>query len=84
MSQQTDGTSEPDSRARLVEELCARRGQFVAIFAFAVVFLLLSVLYAVFADPDSSLYAVVVLNLIGSLVFVLGSGSVLWLCTRRG
>lgn len=81
MEQTTSGAT--DSRERFVEVLCARRGQFVVIFAFALVFLLLQVPYLFVADGDSALYVVALLNVAASIVFALLSGGVLWLCTRR-
>lgn len=67
----------------LVEELCARRPYFLGLFSFAVVFLLLQIPYLFVADPNSTLYAIGVLNVVGTTAFVFGFGSVLWLCRGR-
>lgn len=81
MERSTGETS--DSRERFLEALCARRQQFVVVFAFALVFLLVQVPYLFVSDGDSALYVVAWLNVVGSTVFALGSGGVLWVCTRR-
>lgn len=72
-----------DRRDRLSEELCERRTQFVVVFSFGVLFLLLQVPYLAVTEPDSTLFAVATLNALGSSFFVVFGGSVLWLCRRR-
>lgn len=79
---QTD-RGEPRSGERFVAELCARQRYFIVIFSFAVVFLLLQVPYLLVVGMGSSLSVVVVLNVFGSAVMALGSGAVLWRCSRR-
>jgi hypothetical protein len=75
--------SDGDPWEVLVEELCARRPYFLGLFAFSTVFLLLQVPYLFVADPDSTLYVLATLNVLGTTVFTLGFGSILWLCARR-
>lgn len=79
---ETDGRGQ-GSRERFVAELCARHRYFAVIFSFAVVFLLLQVPYLFVLEMDSGLAPVVVLNVVGSGAFTLGSGAVLWTCAQR-
>lgn len=81
MSEQT--AEARDSREVLFEALCDRRQYFLALFAFAVVFLVLQVPYLFVADPDSVSYVVATLNVIGSTAFAVGFGIVLWFCSQR-
>lgn len=74
---------EQSSRERFVQELCARHRYFAVIFSFSLVFLLLQVPYLFVIDMDAGITVVVVLNVIGSGAFALGSGAVLWKCSRR-
>lgn len=78
------GGSPESSRERFVQELCARHRYFAVIFSFAVVFLVIQVPYLFVLDADSGIAPIVVLNVLGSGAFALGSGAVLWTCTRRG
>jgi hypothetical protein len=79
----SEEASDGDPWEVLVDELCSRRPYFLGLFAFSVVFLLLQVPYLFVADPDSTLYVLATLNVVGTTAFTLGFGSVLWLCARR-
>lgn len=79
---QAGGSSE-SSRERFLQELCARHRYFAVLFAFALTFLLLQVPYLFVLEADSGIAPVVALNVIGTSVFVLGAGAVLWKCSQR-
>jgi hypothetical protein len=79
----SEEASEADPWQVLVDELCARRPYFIGLFSFSVVFLLLQIPYLFVADPDSTLYVLATLNVVGTTLFTLGFGSVLWLCADR-
>lgn len=81
MSHQTG--EERRSRERLFDELCKRQRYFIGLFAFAVVFLILQIPYLFVVESGSSLQVIATLNVIGSSVFAIGFGSVLWLCKNR-
>lgn len=67
----------------LVDELCQRRRYFVGLFAFAVAFLIVQLPYLFVVDSGSALYVIATLNVVGSAVFAVGFGSVLWVCKSR-
>lgn len=69
-----------DPREVFVEELCRRRQYFVVLFAFAVVFFLLQVPYIIVEEWGSTLHVLATLNVVGSGGFIVGCGSVMWLC----
>jgi len=79
----SEEASDGDPWDVLVEELCARRPYFIGLFSFSVVFLLLQIPYLFVADPESTLYVLATLNVLGTTAFTLGFGSILWLCARR-
>ncbi|MEF8851130.1 MAG: hypothetical protein V5A28_01740 [Haloarculaceae archaeon] len=76
-------TRSRDSREVLVEAVCERQQYFLALFSFAVVFFLLQAPYLFVADPNSALYVVATLNIIGTSVFAVTFGVVLWFCSQR-
>lgn len=80
----SEESAEPsESRRVFFDELCARRHYFVGLFSFAVIFLLLQVPYLVILEPDSGMFVIATLNVVGSGVFIVGFGSVLWVCRQR-
>lgn len=67
----------------MVTQVCNHQLLVTAIFGLSVFFLVLQVPYLFFVAPGSALFVVSVLNVLGLLVFVIGSGTGLWYCRRR-
>lgn len=72
-----------DALSRIAEELCYRRMQIFYVFTASAFFVLLQVLYLLFADPVPAAYVVSVFNLVGLGSLTVLSGLTLWYCKSR-
>jgi len=77
------GEDEQSGREAAAEALCEQSRKVLGVFTIAAVFLIIQLPYLVVVDPDSSLFVVATLNVVGSGAFVLLSGSALWFCRQR-
>lgn len=79
----SDREEEQSGREAAAEALCEQNRKVLGVFTIAAVFLVIQVPYLVVVDPDSSLFVVATLNVVGSGAFVLVAGSALWFCRGR-
>lgn len=80
VSEAADGKT---GREMAVEALCDQSRKILGVFTIAVVFLLIQIPYLFVVDPDSSLFVVSTLNIVGAGGFALLSGSALWFCSNQ-
>lgn len=72
-----------ESREVFIEEVCARSNRIAVVFILASVFLVVQVPYLFIADPDSAIYVISTLNVVGAGGFALVSGAALYYCRQR-
>jgi len=79
----SDSMEEQSGRELAAEALCDQRRKILGVFVIAVVFLLIQIPYLFVVDPNSSLFVVATLNVVGSTAFAIAGGSALWFCKER-
>lgn len=68
---------------RFVDNLCLQQRLIWAVFAIALTFLIVQLLYLAFATVDTALYVLSVMNITGFAVFAIASGALMRHCRRR-
>lgn len=79
----SESAEEKTGREMAVEALCEQSRKILGVFTIAVVFLLIQIPYLFVVDPDSSLFVVSTLNIVGAGGFAVLSGSALWFCRQQ-
>lgn len=79
----SESAEEKSGRELAAEALCDQSRKILGVFTIAVVFLLVQIPYLFTVDPNSSLFVVATLNILGSSAFAIAGGSALWYCKNR-
>lgn len=66
-----------------LDHLCLQERLIWAVFAIAMTFLVVQLLYLGVADVEPALYVVSVMNVAGFTVFAIASGVLMYYCRRR-
>ena len=69
-----------NARSTIVRGICNRRMQIFYVFSLSAFFLLLQIPYLLVVDPNTALYVISVLNVIGLGTVTLLSGAAIWYC----
>ncbi|MFC4551142.1 MULTISPECIES: hypothetical protein [Halorussus] len=69
-----------NARSTILREICNRRMQIFYVFALSGFFLLLQLPYLLVVDPNTALFVISVLNVVGLGTVTVLSGAAIWYC----